>query len=268
MSPQFKYLNKLRSSRVLIIGGSSGLGYAAAEASIEHGATVILVSSNATKLSAAADRLRSTYTTLLTTPDQITTHTIDLSDLANLRSNLTALLDIATLNGEHKINHVIYTADLAPPLPPLPQTKPDDIHAAFALRAHAPIILAGLLKESERYVLHSPDTSLTLTNGSSSHRPMPGWAVADAAAGSMEGLVRGLACDLAPARVNLVSSGPVTTELFQQLPAETVELFRSKCLTGRLGRPEDVVEAYLYLMKDGFVTGATIFTEGGRILAP
>ncbi|KAL0934829.1 short chain dehydrogenase reductase family [Colletotrichum truncatum] len=263
----FKYLNKLRSSRVLIIGGSQGLGFAAAEASIEHGASVILVSSNPKKLANAADRLQTTYASIVS-PGQVSTYTIDLADLTNLRTNLTRLLDEATADGEKKIDHVVYTADLAPPLPPLPQTTPEDIHAAFSLRAHAPIILAGLLNGSEKYIRHTPDTSVTFTNGSSSHRPMPGWAVADSAAGSMEGLVRGLSCSLAPVRVNLVSSGPVTTELFQTLPAETIELFRSKCLTGRLGRPEDVVEAYLYIMKDGFVTGATIFTEGGRILAP
>lgn len=267
MPPQnYKYTNKLASKRVLIIGGSSGLGYAAAEASLEHGATVLLASSNPAKLAAAAAGLRESYPALVRS--EVATFAIDLADLDSLSSNLANLLNEATNGGEDKIDHVIYTADAAAPLPLLSETTPRDIASAFSLRAYAPIILAGLLKSSERFIRHSPDTSITLTNGSSSHRPMPGWAVADSAAGAMEGLVRGLACDLAPARVNLVSSGPVTTELFKTLPEETTDLFRSKCLTGRLGRPEDVAEAYLYIMKDGFITGSTIFTEGGRILCP
>ncbi|TEA14056.1 Short-chain dehydrogenase/reductase ATR9 [Colletotrichum sidae] len=269
MSTQtYKYLNKLANKRVLIIGGSSGLGFAVAEASIENGASVILASSNPTKLASAANRLRTTYASLISSNSTISTLTIDLSDTENLRPNLTSLLDQATSDGQLKVDHVIYTADAASPLPPFHETQPKDISASFSMRAYAPIILASLLKGSDKYIAHSPDTSITFTNGSSSHRPMPGWAVADTAAGAMEGLVRGLTCDLAPVRVNLVSSGPVTTELFQTLPKEAIELFRSKCLTGKLGRPEDVAEAYLYLMKDGNITGATILTEGGRILHP
>ncbi|KAK1659901.1 putative short-chain dehydrogenase [Colletotrichum godetiae] len=246
-----KYTSKLASKRILIIGGSSGLGYAAAEASLEHAATVILASSNPSKLAAAEARLRTTYPS--TRANQLKTHTINLADLENLHMNLTALLDEATSDGTLKINHILYTADAASPLPSLSDTKPSHITASLSMRAYAPTILA--------------DTSLTLTNGSSSHRPMPGWAVADCAAGAMEGLVRGLSFNLAPVRVNLVSSGPVTTELFMTLPEAAIEGFRSKTLTGRLGRPEDVAEAYLYLMKDGNITGATIFTEGGRILS-
>ncbi|KAF6814690.1 short chain dehydrogenase reductase family [Colletotrichum sojae] len=265
MTGPFKYRSKLSQKTILIIGGSSGLGYAAAEASLESCASrVILLSSNLTKLSSAESRLRSTYTPLLS-PFQIETYQIDLTDLLNLRDNLVTILDTATEQGNKKIDHVIYTADTSHPLPPFRQTTPGDISASFSLRASAPLLLASLLTP---YIHQTPDSSVTFTNGSSSHRPMPGWSVADSAAGAMEGLVRGLACELAPVRVNLVSSGPVTTELFSSLPAEVVEGFRAKCLTERLGRPEDVAEAYLYLMRDGFVTGATIFTEGGRILAP
>ncbi|UQC88642.1 short chain dehydrogenase [Colletotrichum lupini] len=259
-----KYTSKLANKRILIIGGSSGLGYAAAEASLEHAATVILASSNPSKLAAAEARLRSTYPS--TKDHQLRTHTIDLADLENLPANLTRLLDKATSNGSLKIDHILYTADASSPLPSLPDTRPSHITASLSMRAYAPTILAGLLS-TEKYITRGPDTSLTLTNGSSSHRPMPGWAVADCASGAMEGLVRGLSFNLAPVRVNLVSSGPVTTELFQTLPEAAIERFRSKTLTGRLGRPEDVAEAYLYLMKDGNITGATIFTEGGRILS-
>ncbi|KZL85128.1 short chain dehydrogenase [Colletotrichum incanum] len=276
MAPQtYKYITKLAQKRVLIIGGSSGIGYAAAEASLEHGAAVILASSSAAKLASAASRLRESYPhpypllppSISRTPD-ISTFVIDLSDLANLTTNLTTLLDRATNNGTSKIDHVIYTADASSFLPPLSQTTHHHITSALALRAHVPLLLASVLKSTfPKHIPPSPDASMTFTNGSSSHRPMPGWAVADAAAGAMEGLVRGLACDLAPLRVNLVSAGPVTTELFRTLPEETTELFRDKCLTRRLGRPEDVAEAYLYLMKDGFITGSTIFTEGGRILS-
>ncbi|KAF4854884.1 Short-chain dehydrogenase/reductase ATR9 [Colletotrichum siamense] len=254
--------SKLDNTHILIFGGSSGLGHTTASQILLTSSPSILtlVSSNPTKLAAAASRLPPSSTT-------IKTLTIDLSDLPNLRQNLLTLLDTATSNGLNKITHIIYTADGAAPLPPFPETEVADITAQLSMRAYAPLILASILR-THAHIEASADTSITFTNGSSSHRPMPGWAVADAAAGAMEGMVRGLTVDFAPVRVNLVSSGPVSTELFQTLPEETVELFRSKCLTGRIGRPEDVAEAYLYLMKDGNVTGTTLFTEGGRILAP
>ncbi|KAH0443112.1 short chain dehydrogenase reductase family [Colletotrichum camelliae] len=257
--------SKLDNTHILIFGGSSGLGHTTASQILSSStpSTLTLVSSNPAKLAAAASRL----SPLSSPSTTIATLTIDLSDLPNLRQNLLTLLDIATSNSANKITHLIYTADGASPLPPFPETQVADITAQLSLRAYAPLILASILR-SHAHIAPSADTSITFTNGSSSHRPMPGWAVADAASGAMEGMVRGLAVDFAPVRVNLVSSGPVSTELFRTLPEETVELFRSKCLTGRIGRPEDVAEAYLYLMKDGNVTGTTLFTEGGRILAP
>lgn len=81
-----------------------------------------------------------------------------------------------------------------------------------------------------------------------------------------KGWQRGLAVDLAPIRVNAVSPGSVKTDLFDGLSAEAIEGMRKATLTGRLGRPEDLAESYLYAMRDGFLTGSTIHSHGGRLL--
>uniref|UniRef100_L2FAY2 Short chain dehydrogenase n=1 Tax=Colletotrichum fructicola (strain Nara gc5) TaxID=1213859 RepID=L2FAY2_COLFN len=156
--------SKLDNSHILIFGGSSGLGHTTA--------SQILLTSSPSIL---------TLPPASPPPPPQSKPTIDLADLPNLRQNLLALLDTATSNGLSKVTHIIYTADGAAPLPPFPETQVADITAQLSMRAYAPLILASILR-SHAHIEASPDTSITFTNGSSSHRPMPGWAVADAAA--------------------------------------------------------------------------------------
>lgn len=83
-------------------------------------------------------------------------------------------------------------------------------------------------------------------------------------------MTRGLALDLKPIRVNLVSPGAVNTELWGHMTAEQKEgMFKElskKIPVGKVGSVEDVAESYLYLMKDRNVTGAMISTSGGHLL--
>lgn len=94
---------------------------------------------------------------------------------------------------------------------------------------------------------------------------MAGWGSAK------EGMARGLAVDLKPVRVNCVSPGAIDTELFDRFGSrgsreQIVEMYKNKTLVKRIGKPEDIAEAYLYLMRDGFVTGTTLLSDGGYVL--
>ena len=114
-----------------------------------------------------------------------------------------------------------------------------------------------------------PANSLTLTSGVAGVMPPPGWAVMASVCSAVEGLARGLAVDLKPIRVNVVRPGAVHTELFgqfgDQLPMY-VEMFKSNSLTGTVGKPEDLADAYLHFMKDSFITGTVTASDGGRSL--
>lgn len=79
-------------------------------------------------------------------------------------------------------------------------------------------------------------------------------------------MTKTLAVDLAPIRVNVVSPGAIHTELLQGVPDQAMEVFAKATTVGRIGRPEDVAEAYLYFMKDGFATGSMVESNGGRLL--
>jgi NAD(P)-dependent dehydrogenase (short-subunit alcohol dehydrogenase family) len=112
--------------------------------------------------------------------------------------------------------------------------------------------------------------SITLTNGIVGLRPVKGWTVAASITGAVEALTRALAIELAT-RVNLVCAGFVKTELWGGMPeAERNQMFdriAQKLPAGRVGEAAEIAQAYLYLMREKFSTGAVIVVDGGGVLA-
>ena len=127
-----------------------------------------------------------------------------------------------------------------------------------------------LAKLAPRFLKQSPSSSVTFTGGTNSHKPASGWTILATWGSAIEGMVRGLAVDLKPVRVNMVSPGAVLTELWNDIPQERIDAvidsYKKATTTGTIGRPEDLAEAYMYLMKDQFVTGAIVESNGGRLL--
>ncbi|KAF2498164.1 NAD(P)-binding protein [Lophium mytilinum] len=261
---QTKYTTKLSEKNILILGGTSGVGFCVAEATLEHGATVFISGSNPTRLATALARLRTAYPSLSA---NISGATCDLSDLANVETNLTALFDKVTEHKTKKLDHIVFTAGDALKFPTIAEATPAAVLGLANVRFIGAIMVAKLVPA---YMSLVPASSFTLTGGSNTQKPFPGWAVIAGWGGATEGLARGLAVDLAPLRVNMVNLGVVRTELFDSLPAEVLEKalegWRQQTTVKAIGRPEDVAEAYLYCMRDRFVAGATIETNGGRLL--
>ncbi|KAJ5584346.1 NAD(P)-binding protein [Penicillium hispanicum] len=266
MAASLKYTAKLVNQRVLVLGGTSGIGYCVVEAALEHGCNVVISSSNKAKLDNTVARLREAYPTQYD-KQSITTHVCDLADAATLDANLEALFQAATNGGTVKLNHVVFTAGDALKLPPLSEVTPEVIHRNMNVRFVAPAVMA---KYIAKYVELSPASSFTMTGGVAAHKPLPGWSMASAATSAIEGLARGLAVDLKPVRVNVVSPGAVHTELFSMFPKEGLESilqqFRDRSTTGTVAKPEDLAESYIYIMKDHFVTGVVIDSSGGALL--
>lgn len=129
-----------------------------------------------------------------------------------------------------------------------------------------------LLAKHAQYALHSsPNTSIVFNTGSIAEKPISGgWATLAFIGAGTCGLARQLALDLAPIRVNAVAMGVTDTDLWADMPKEARDGFMKKqaemVLTGRVGRAEDVAEAFGYLLKDGNVTGHVVHTSGGDLL--
>ncbi|KAJ5595891.1 hypothetical protein VI817_004769 [Penicillium citrinum] len=263
-SSSLKYTSKLANQRILVLGATSGIGFCVAEAAIEHGAQLVISSSKQSNLDKTIARLKETYPSQVE-KQPITSHVCDLSDVANLDTNLKSLFEAATNGGTIKLNHVVTTAGDTLPLSSLNEVTPEIIYAAMNIRFVGPAVMA---KYIQKYIESSPTSSFTITTGVRAHKPAPGWSVVTGMASGCEGLVRGLAVDLKPIRVNAVSPGAVHTELFSQFPNvdSILEIFRQSSLTGTVGKPEDLAESYIYVMKDHFVTGTVIESNGGARL--
>lgn len=246
---------------MLIIGGSSGIGFSVAEAALEHGAEVVISSSNQSKLDKAVARLQE-HARAVGISAKISSATCDLANAETLDNNIVSLFEAATKDG--KLDHVVFTAGDALP-GPSNDVSVEDLYANMLMRQVAPSIIA---KHIAKYVNSSSKSSLTLTSGTIAWRPVEGRAVVAGVGGAVEGLTRGLALDLRPIRVNCVQPGAVHTEFFQWLPQENLEAIldsmRKDTLLNQVGTPEEVAEAYIYAMKDTFTTGGVIESNGGR----
>ncbi|KAF3052000.1 hypothetical protein E8E11_010903 [Didymella keratinophila] len=229
--------NRLKDTHVLIFDGTSGIGYAA---------------------DAKVKQLQSLY------PDHpagdIAGYACDLSDIVNLEVNLTALFEKASEGGNKKIDHVAFTAGDSLHIPSVKDVTPDTLLKGFNVRLVAPGIVAKLLANG-KYMPQSVKSSFTLTGGTNTHKPFPGWTFVATSGGATEVLARGLAVDLKPIRANVVIPGAIQSELLQPMLDSMGEEAATKwtsenSLTNTLGQPEEIAEAYGYLMKDKFANGS------------
>jgi NAD(P)-dependent dehydrogenase (short-subunit alcohol dehydrogenase family) len=236
----------LNGKRIVVIGGASGIGYAVAEAAIAEGAEVVVGSSQPANVQGAVERLG----------NRATGHPVNVK----VEDEVAGFFDWTG-----PFDHLVFTAGdwggFRSPRP-IAETDLDAAADAYAVRYWGALRAikhgTGQMREGG---------SVVLTNGMIAHRPRKGTPISTAMAGGIEHLVRGLAVDLAPIRVNAVCPGAIRTGVWDSIPAETREV-QFKAMTGRLpipriGEPAEVAEAYLYLLKAGYTTGQVLLVDGG-----
>ncbi|KAL2870092.1 oxidoreductase, short chain dehydrogenase/reductase family [Aspergillus lucknowensis] len=282
----FIHKNKLQNTRILLIGGTSGIGFAIARAALENEASVILASSKPEKVANAVSRLKDLY------PEEpyisrIAGQTVDLSNEKTMEDDIVSLFEFAAArdtfpgspaassvteeasSGKVPINHIVITAGAIPRL--LPPTDPGvNVDYLKSLNTVRVIGAALIAKHAPTYMPASHLSSITFTTGAISQRPMKGFTLAVSIATAVEGLAKGLAVDLAPIRVNTVLPGPVRTEIFDVFgDKDTVDGILAghaeKTLVKKVGDPDELAETYLALIKDSFVTGIMVRSDGGMV---
>jgi len=233
----------LAGKRIVVVGGASGIGFALAELAHAQGATVVIASSNETKVRAAASRL-----------DGATAHTVDLRDEASV-AHLFEVIDkhdhLAITAGDWSSSMFGTVRDL------------DLVQARGLLDVRFWGVLAAV-KYGSRSI--AQDGSITLTSGMLAHRPRPGTPLATAMGGAVEHLTYGLAIDLAPIRVNAVSPGIVLTEHVRQRPEAAVQAMVASLPVPRGALPAEAAQAYVYLMLNAYATGQVLPVDGGGLL--
>ena len=237
---------ELNGRRVVVMGGTSGIGLAVAQAAARAGATPVVVSSNPEKVRSAMAGL----------PAGAEGRAVNLLDESAVRE---AFAEIGPFD------HLVYTAGETLQIGPLADTALSNARQFFELRYWGALTAAKYGAPSIR-----PGGSVTFTSGIAGARPQAGWALGASICSAMEGLTRALAVELAPVRVNIVSPGFVRTPLWDNIPvAEREGMYAAvgeKLPVGRVGEAADIAEAYVFLMRQGFATGQTIVVDGGGVL--
>ncbi|CAE6507097.1 unnamed protein product [Rhizoctonia solani] len=179
----------LKGKKVIIIGGSSGLGRSLAAASLAHGASVVIASSSQEKVNVAIDRLKQQVSFISKVP--LTGQAVDLKDFTGLKAFLTK---------EAPFDHFVITAGDVTANFNFPEQEIDPekyIKSYFDVRYWATVIAAQHIYKNK---LINPGGSIIQTIGTSHYRPPPGWGLISGLVGAVESTTRGLAIDLKPIR--------------------------------------------------------------------
>ncbi|TVY92184.1 Short-chain dehydrogenase/reductase [Lachnellula willkommii] len=244
---------------ILIIGGSSGIGFAAAKLALEAGAHITIVSSSPTRVTSAVNSLKTSF------PDSQISGLACGLNLHGIESRVEKLFKAVTANSTTLLDHVIYTASRAPAVKPLAETDIEETITSSQLGFAAVLAIAKL---APRYMKQSYTSSLTFTGGRVAEKPIPTYTLYSGIAAGLVAMVRNLALDMAPLRVNLVSPGATKTEMWGSPEKQEMvaKMAGSKALLGKVGMPEEVGEAYIYLMRNSDATGSVVSSNGGAVL--
>jgi NAD(P)-dependent dehydrogenase (short-subunit alcohol dehydrogenase family) len=231
----------LTGKKVVVVGGSSGIGLLTAELAISEGADVVVASRNADRLKAVAAKLGATAIPTDVTSDESVT---DLFDECG------------------PVDHVIVTAAQLRS-GPFKSVSMDDVRATMESKFWGAWRVA-------RAAEIRPGGSLTLVSGFLSVRPRPAAAIVGAANGALESLARSLALELAPVRVNAVSPGVIDTPIRASMPEtarrEMLAKTAASLPVGRVGTGEDIARQILTFMTVGFATGSIVYLDGGALV--
>lgn len=233
----------LNNTKVLVIGGTSGVGFAVAAAALEAGAETIVGSSQAARVDAAVSRLGR----------GAKGRAVDVKDEASVASFFEAA---------GAFDHLIFTAGDWGHM--FGATRELDIEASKARMDVRFWGGARVAKYAARRI--ATEGSITFTGGMLAHRPMPGAPLSTASANTTEGLAMGLARDLAPIRVNAVCLGLIMSEPMQKMSDAAIKGYTGNLPLPRPGTVEEAAEAYLYLMRATYVTGQIVRVDGGGSL--
>jgi NAD(P)-dependent dehydrogenase (short-subunit alcohol dehydrogenase family) len=247
-------MGTLEGKKIVIVGGSSGIGLGVAAAVLERGGDVVIVGRSSEKLQTA---IRSLGEDRLGAGGSVRT----------LAADMTKEAEVAKLFDEiDAFDHLVSTAGTPPPGDPIEQTDMEVIRGFVDNKLIGAVMLA---KHAARTL--KAGGSMTFTSGINRDRPpIPGGAVVSAVAGSFSYFARALALELAPTRVNIVSPGWVDSPMWDVLVGEAKSGFfadmASRLPSGRIATRADVAPAYVYLMESEFTTGETIRIDGGHHL--
>ncbi len=236
----------LTDQTAVVAGGSSGIGRAVAQALKDRGAQVTITGRSKERLAKAHERLG----------PEVKTESVDFADEPAAAAFFESL---------GHIDHLVVTVAGGAALGPFVDVSVTGVRETFEGKFWPYLIAmhhgAKVLK---------PGGTITLVTGASAIAAVPTAAPLGAVNGALEGMVKTLAVELAPSRVNAVSPGLTDTEAWARIPDDIRENMYAQSAAdtpvGRIGQPEDVAAAVMACIENGFLTGLVLPCDGGKRL--
>lgn len=232
--------SSLNGKTVIVIGGSSGIGAAVAKAAAARGAQVVLAGRRL--VSGVENGLRS--------------EPVDVTDAASLQSLYETV---------GRFDHLVYTSGPSVRAKTLIETDLSEAQENFNVK------LWGSLRAIQLALpFLSEHGSISLTSGQLGRKSVAGQFIKTGINAATEALVKQLAKELAPRRVNAISPGVIDTPAYAGLADDQRLAMFAKAggalPVGRVGQAEEVAAGYVLVMENGFMTGAVIDIDGGGLL--
>ena len=239
---------KLAGKKVVIIGGSSGMGLASAKAVAREGAEVVIASRSREKLEAARAQVGG----------KVEVRPLDITDEQQVRRFFEEV---------GAIDHLVLPGSGEAVLGRFAEVDAAAAQRFMESKFWGPARCARLGAPHIR-----PGGSITFFSGAASRRASPDGAYVSAINAAVETLGNTLAVELAPIRVNTIAPGLIETPVWDELMprAERDAMFRAmseRLPARRIGRPEDVADAVLFLLRNTYTTGTVLFVDGGYVQA-
>jgi len=245
-------MGRFSEKAVVITGGSSGIGLAAARRIVNEGGRVLITGSNGARL----DSVQSAHPAFAVFQNDAS-NPAGANELAGEARRVFGQIDAVFLNAGAGAGA------------PLGQLTADLFRAQMDLNVGGPLFgtqsLAPLLRDGG---------SIVITASIAKEKGMPASALYSATKGAVRSLARGFARELAPRRirVNTISPGPIETDFFVRLglPADQLAMVEQHIAAtnplGRMGTAEEAAAVALFLLSDeaSYVTGSDYFVDGGE----
>jgi NAD(P)-dependent dehydrogenase (short-subunit alcohol dehydrogenase family) len=228
--------------KAIIFGGTSGIGLSTAKQLADMGAEVVAVSRDPDK---AGD-----------VPAGISLKKCDVRDRDALSILFQAcapfdILVSAATGGSRAIG-------------PFLEMDMDGFQASFdKLWGYANVVRLGAEHMSE-------DGTIVLVSGAPARKCKPGQVALSSVGAAVEALVRAVAPEIAPRRLNVVSPGSIDTPMVSLQGEERSAFYQKGTVANiipRAGTPEEVAQGILFMIENDFVTGTTIDVDGGWLLS-
>ena len=227
-------------NRVVVVGGTSGIGREFARMRAGRGDEVLITGRDAHRTDTAAKEIGARGLAL------------DLSRPREIG---------AALAGVGRVDHLVLAG----------VSRDDNRVAAYDIDAAVHLVTLKLVGYTEtvhalRPGLHE-DSAIVLFGGQAKERPYPGATTVATVNAGVRGLVHTLAVELAPVRVNAIHPGVVgDSPYWRDRPAEVLAGLRSRTPTGRLAAVADVVDAVDFLLRNRSVNAVGLAVDGGWLL--